>query len=330
MPERAGPRAFWSGTIAFGLVSVPVDLMPANRSRRVSLRMLAPDGTPLVRRYWCPKDERFVDSAEIVRGYEVDDDEYVVVTDEELTALEPEKSREIDLRRFVSRDSLDPLWFERAYFLAPGGESTKAYRLLVDAMESVDRAGLGTFVMRGKEHLVAILAEGGFLRAETLRFGDEVRSPEDVGVDAPAKPEPKRVREIGRAVEKLADDELDRDELEDRYSERVRRLAIEKLERDEDVVELPEEVRAEKEEEEPDVIDLMAVLKRRLGRAGGGARAEPEPAPRGRGERGGTRVPSDLEQRSKKELYYVARDLDIEGRSAMTKDELIRAIRRSA
>ena len=323
MPEARGPRAFWSGTIAFGLVTVPVDLMAANRSRRVSLRMLAPDGTPLSRRYWCPKDERFAESAEIVRGYEIENDEYVVVTDEELTALEPEKSREIDLRRFVPRASLDPVWFERAYFLAPGAESTKAYRLLAEAMEAADRAGIGTFVMRGKEHLVAILAEDGILRAQTLRFADEVRSPEDVAVDAPHQPEAKRVREIARAIEALAEDELDPDELEDRYSERVRRLAEEKLEREEDVVELPEEVRAE-EEEEPDVIDLMAILKRRLGREAVPQRAAPE-----REERREL-APEDLEQRTKKELYAVARDLDIEGRSAMTKEELIDAIRRTA
>ena len=131
MPERdetndadeGRGRAFWSGTLSFGLVSIPVELLPAHRASRGSLRMIDADGTPLARRYHCPADEQPVAPDHITRGYELDSGKIVVVTDEELEALAPKKSREIDLRRFVDRDSIDPLYFQRSYFLAPGAGS---------------------------------------------------------------------------------------------------------------------------------------------------------------------------------------------------------------
>lgn len=319
--ERRPPRAFWSGTIAFGLVTVPVDLLPAVRSRRVSLRMLAPDGTPLSRRYWCPRDERLLDPAEIVRGYEVDDGAFVVVADEELDALEPEKSREIDLRRFVPRSSIDPMFYDRAYFLAPAGESTKAYRLLARAMEEADQAGIGTFVMRGKEYLAAILSEGGILRAETLRFAAEIRSPEEVGLEEASDPDTEVADRLAETIDDMTSESLDPSELEDRYSERMEALVREKLAEGEDVVTIPEEARAE-ETEAVEIVDLMEVLKRRLR----GEDHVEERRPPHRQEP----AYADLEEKTKKELYGLARELEIEGRSSMTKDELVGAIRRKA
>jgi DNA end-binding protein Ku len=171
-----GARAFWSGTISFGLVSIPVNLFPANRSRSTGLRLLDKDGTPLRRRFFCPKDERDVHPEHVLRGYELENGEYVVVTDEELESLEPRKTRDIDLTRFVNKDDVPATLFERGYYLTPAGDSTKAYRLLAEVMEETGRVGIATFVMRGKEYLVAILAEDGIMRAETLRFQNEVRT----------------------------------------------------------------------------------------------------------------------------------------------------------
>jgi hypothetical protein len=162
--DDVGPRSFWSGTITFGLVSIPVELYPASRSQRLSLRMVAEDGTPLTRRYFCPKEDKELEWDEIVRGYEVEKDTYVVVTDAELEKLAPEKTRDIDLRVFVDQGQLDPMHFDRAYYLTPGGNSTKAYRLLAATMEQTEKAGIATFVMRGKEYLIAILAEGSSAR----------------------------------------------------------------------------------------------------------------------------------------------------------------------
>lgn len=321
--ENAPPRAFWSGTITFGLVSIPVELYPATRSQRVSLRMVSEDGVPLQRRYFCSKDGRELDWDDIVRGYEVEKDSYVVVTDDELEKLAPEKTRDIDLRRFVNVEDIDPIFFERAYYLTPGGNSTKAYRLLAATMEITGKVGIATFVMRGREYLVAIIAENGILRAETLRFADEVRTAEDVGLPEPKKPKAAAVKKIEKEIAALAEKELDERELEDLAAERLLDLVQRKEESGEGVVEAPAGVEAAPSE---GVIDLMEVLKRSLqGKAppraaGGGKRAST----------GAKKSADDLSALSKEELYERAKKLDIEGRSSMTKKQLIDAIRKSA
>lgn len=313
-------RPFWSGTIAFGLVSLPVGLYVANRGKSVSLRMVDEDGTPLTRRYFCPVEEKLLSNDEIVRGYEVEKDQFVVVSDEELDALAPEKSQEIDLRRFVPRDEIDPVFFERAYFLAPGGGASKAYRLLARAMEEEDRVGIATFVMRGKEYLVAIIAEGGILRAETLRFADELRSPEYVGLPEIEEVDAQQVQAFEKEMEALASDELDREKLSDRQTERLLELVQSKLESGDDVVAAPEELESDEEDE---VVDLMKVLKQSL------EQVEPDGRRAARRhEKRSERVDAgDLEERSKAELYEQAKQLDISGRSGMTKEELVDALR---
>jgi len=258
------PRALWSGTISFGLVSVPVELFPANRPGRPGLRWLAPSGLPVQRRYASSEDGKEVPYSQLIRGYEVARGEHVVVTDAELEALLPEKSRDIDLTRFVPVDEVDPVLFERAYFLSPGGESLKAYRLLADVMERTGRAGIATFVMRDKEYLVAILAEGGILRAETLRFADEVRSAEDVGLPEAAKPKAAKVKAFEKLITARSEKALDPDELVDPWTARIEALAEKKQKKGEDVVEVPGGPEAA-EEERAEVIDLMEVLKRSLG-----------------------------------------------------------------
>jgi DNA end-binding protein Ku len=315
--SAARGRAFWSGTISFGLVSIPVNLFPGNRQGGVSLRMLDRDGTPLARRYYDPETDQEIPSDRLVRGYEIGPEEYAVITDDELTALEPEKSRDIDLRRFVDRDAIPPLFFDRAYFLTPAGDSTKAYRLLAATMERTNRAGIATFVMRTKEYLVAILAEGGILRAETLRFPDEIRSPDEIGLPPRPELEKQRARDVGKAIRKLALDAFDPAALEDGYAERVRALVEAKHKQGADVVAAPAEL-AEVDEDGGDVIDLMEVLKRNL--------RPPEPGARRAGERPGR----DLGEMTRAELYAYAQELEIPGRSGMSKQDLIRALRRSA
>src|SRR5687768_6620681 len=186
--------------ITFGLVSVPVALYSASRSSGVRMRMTTEDGKLLKRRYICPEEDRLLESEEIVRAYEQGPDEFVVMSDEELAKIAPKKSREIELERFVDRSQIDLRYFERSYFLAPDRETTKPYRLLARVMEETDRVGVGTFIMRGKPHLVAILSDQGILRAQTLRFQQEVRSPESVGLEPFEDPEPAVLRKIERAV----------------------------------------------------------------------------------------------------------------------------------
>lgn len=333
MPEApAGPRPFWSGTLAFGLVSVPVQLFAANRSSGPSLRMVDEGGTPLSRRYVCPEEGREVSRDEIIRGYEVRDGEYVVVTEEELEALEPEKTREIDLRLFVPVEELDPVFFQRAYILTPAEGSAKAYRLLARVMEDTGRAGLATFVMRSREYLVAIFADAGILRAETMRFHDEIRTPDDIGVPGDATAPAGRVKALAAAMEAEAEEAIDRDELRDRAAEALEALVERKRKEGKDMVDVPEEAR-EEEAGDGRVIDLLEVLRRSLGEGeedGGTARRGPQRAGRkGAGDAAATGA-GDLARRTKAELYERAKELDIPGRSSMTKDELVRAIRRSA
>jgi DNA end-binding protein Ku len=269
VPERANGgdeelggesgRPMWSGTVSFGLVNVPVALMPANRPKRVSFRMVSPDGVPLRRRYFSSKTERELKANEIVRGYELEKKKYVPLTDDELERLAPDRSRNIDVQLFVKADELDPMHFERAYFLTPTGGSNNAYRLLARAMEETGRAGIAKFVMRSKEYLTAILAENGILRLETLRLPSELRSPEDVGLPKATRAAPADVKRIAAAVRKLEEKSISRKELEDPMAARMLALAKKKARKGEDVVEVPEEA-----EDGTQVIDFVAVLQDRL------------------------------------------------------------------
>jgi len=256
---RAGPRPFWSGTLTFGLVSVPVNLFPANRSNRVPLRMLGPEGEPLARKYYSEKTERDLDADQMVRGYEIEKGKYVVVTDEELERLAPEKSRDIDLKTFVPAESIPPVHFDRGYFLTPAAGSEKAYKLLAATMEKGGKAGLATFVMRGKEYLVAIFAEHEILRAETMRFADELRSPADVGLPKKPKLPAATVRKFEKVIGAKSKKQLSPSWLKDEQSERLLKLVKKKNAQRKNVVVVETEPR-----ETGKVIDLVAVLKKSL------------------------------------------------------------------
>lgn len=255
-----GSRIMWSGTISFGLVSIPVNLQAGVRPTHVSLRMLAPGGTPLIRRYACSADGEELSPEQIVRGYELEPDRFVVVEDEELEALAPDKSRDIDLRRFVDLTEIDPVFFDHPYFLTAAGGSTKAYRLLVQTMEATGRAGIATFVMRGKEYLVAILAEHGLLRAETLRFSEEIRRADDVGLPATTKISAAERTRIDKAIASLAANGIDPAELIDERDRRLIELVTKKDREDRDVITSA----APPEPEDAAVVDLMERLKRSL------------------------------------------------------------------
>jgi len=326
------PRGFWSGTLTFGLVSVPVDLYPAVRARRIGLRMLGPDDQPLVRRYFCSLDNKVLGPDDIVRGYENDDGSFTIAADEELDALAPRKSRDIDLRRFVKRDEIPRQLLERPYVLAPAGDSTKAYHLLAETMERSGKAGIATFVMRGKEYLAAIFAEGGSLRAVTMRFASELRTPSDVGLPSVMRSSAERRQEMERALAELTEDEIDLKLLDDEYATTLRALAEAKREAGRDVVEI-EEAPAEDEPESADVIDIMAVLKERMGGAERKpARPQPAREPAQAVERRGPARAAGgdaLKDMSKKQLYERAKELGVQGRSGMSREDLIAALRKA-
>lgn len=253
--------AFWSGIIAFGLVSLPVSLFPAHRGK-VALKMVDAKGNLLRRQFFCANDNQPLEPDDIVRSYEIEKYHYVVVEDEELEALEPKKSREIDLKRFVPLSSINPIYFERAYFLVPDGDTTKAYRLLAKSMEDEQKAGIATFVMHGKDYLVAIIAEGGILRAETLRFHDELRTPEQVGLPQRQHADKKLIEQMRTAIGKSMRKHFDSELLSDPHIRNLQQRIEEKLKAGTDVLKAPEEFEAA--EVESNVIDLMQVLKERL------------------------------------------------------------------
>ncbi len=223
--------------------------------------MLGPDGQPLSRKYFSEKTERDVDADEMVRGYEIDKGKYVVITDDELERLAPEKTRDIDLKRFVPEESIPPVYFERGYFLTPGEGSEKAYKLLSQTMEKEGKAGLATFVMRGKEYLVAIFAENDILRAETMRFPDELRTPEEVGL--PKKPKIPRatVAKFEKLISSKSKKQLSPRKLEDEQTERLLKLVKKKSAQRKNIVEVDTD---ERDDEPGKVVDLVAILKKSL------------------------------------------------------------------
>jgi DNA end-binding protein Ku len=252
-------RPFWSGTLTFGLVSVPVDLYPGNRTNRAPLRMLGPEGEPLARRYYSQKSGDDLQDDDMVRGFELEKDRYVIVTDEELERLAPEQSRDIDLRRFVPLEDISPLYFDRSYFLVPSQGSEKAYRLLAETMEKEKLAGVATFVMRGKEYLVTIFPENGILRAETMRFPDEIRSPKEIGLPEKKKVSPLTVKKFENLIQKHSGRHLSLKDLKDEQTEKLPKLVEKKRKQHKDIVEV--EV---PRHEEGKVVDLMEALKKSL------------------------------------------------------------------
>jgi DNA end-binding protein Ku len=262
-PRR--PRGMWSGTLSFGLVTIPVELFPATRAARQSLRMLAPDGTPLARRYFSSSGKALAPE-ELERGYKLDDGSFVVIDDEELERLLPEQSRDIDLTRFVPRASIPARYFERTYIMAPAGGSSAAYRLLAATMQRLDKVGIATFVMRERQYLVAISARDGLLAAHTMHFADELRSPEELGLPAPHDVDARRVAPLRAAIKQLGKGHVAARELADSYWQRLEKLVAEKRAHNRDVV--PAAGGAANDQNVAEVIDLMAVLRKSLAQQG--------------------------------------------------------------
>jgi DNA end-binding protein Ku len=240
-------------------VSVPVSLFPAAKSNRSSLRMLGPDGQPLARKYFAENTGKDLDADEVVRGYEVTKEKYVIVTDEELDRLAPEKTRDIDLKQFVPAESIPPIYFERGYFLTPAAGSQKAYKLLAETMNKSGLAGVATFVMRGKEYLIAIFSEKGILRAETMRFADELRSPADVGLPKKKEPSPTTVHKFEKLISNKTKKQFSPTKLADKQTDSLLKLVKKKQSKRGNVVTVDEEADTDHK-----VIDLVQVLKKSL------------------------------------------------------------------
>ncbi len=261
-------RAVWRGTLAFGLVTLPVAFYPSVR-RGASLRLLAPDGTPLERRLFCERDGEPLGPDDVVRGYPLGDGRHVPLEDEELAALDPERSRVVRLERFVPLEQVDPAYVVRGYVLVPEPEAVTAYRLLAVGLAEAGRAGIATFVMRGRSYLLAIVSRGGTLRGLTMRYAEEMRDPGDLGLTEPGEAAQGDVERMVAAAGRLFRDEVDPAELEDPVELRLSALVTDKLERGEDVLEPPPEADDLDEELESALADVLELLRERLGRRAG-------------------------------------------------------------
>jgi len=275
------PHALGSGTISFGLVSIPIKLYTSASSQSVAYNLLhAKCGSRVRQQYVCPLDNEVVERGDLVKGFEFAKDQYVRVTDAELKALEGEASKIIDIAEFVPLDRVDPIYFEKTYYLGPDKGGEKAYRLLAEAMAKSDRVALAKFVMRGKETLVLIRAAQGGLMLHTMYFADEVRDFGEIDKGASAKVREGELELAVKLLGELANDAFEPERYTDEYRQRVLDLVQTKVEGKEVVAAAP---RAERGH----VIDLMEALKTSLAERAASpkkppakmASKRPEPAP---------------------------------------------------
>lgn len=224
--------------------------------------MIGPDGTPLNRRYYSEQSGKLLDQDDIVRGYELDDGSFVIIEDEELDELDPEHSRTIDLDVFVPVEQIDPLLVDNTYLLVPLKDALPAYRLLVASMADSGRAGIARFVLRERAYQLAIVSSGGTLRALTLRYPDEIRTAEYVGLPEPEAADIDDIEKLEAVMKKLTIKELETEVLVDVEAQKLEKLVKKKLKKSEDVHELQDD--DAEEEEEDDVADVMALLRASL------------------------------------------------------------------
>jgi DNA end-binding protein Ku len=251
------PRAIWSGAISFGLVNIPVKLYSAVSKKTVRFHQIDSESGGRVRQKRVGPDGEEIAYEQIVKGYEIGPDRYVTISPEELEALEPQKTRTIDIEDFVDLEQIDPIYYDHPYYLAPDTGAAKAYRLLVDAMEDSGKVAVARVVLRSKEHLVAIRPRDGALAMETMLFADEVIPADSLeelaAADGDAETSDRELAMANQLIESLTSD-LDPDKYRDEYRERVLDLIERKAQGETIVIEEPE---AEPQE----VPDLMAALE---------------------------------------------------------------------
>jgi DNA end-binding protein Ku len=276
------PRSIWSGAISFGLVNVPVKLYSAVSKKTVRFHQLhESDGVRIQQKRICPADGEEVPWDDIVKGYEITPDQYVVVTPEELEGLDPKKTKTIDIEEFVDLDQIDPLYYDHPYYLLPGTGADKPYKLLVTAMEEANKVAIARVVIRTKEQLVAIRPLGDVLAMATMNFADEVVSPDSFD-DAPGDDVDTSKREVEMARQLIASltADFDPEKYHDEYREAVLEL-IEKKAEGQEIVFQP----AEEPEKVP---DLMAALEASLAAAKKDGGGDAKSAPRKSRAKGGT------------------------------------------
>jgi DNA end-binding protein Ku len=251
------PKSIWNGTISFGLAHVPVKLYSATESKSVSFQEVhVSDGARIEHKRICSKDGREVPFKQIVKGYEVSPDQYVVLDKEEIAAAAGARGKVIEIEDFVPEGEIDPIFFEKTYYVGSRDEA-EAYRVFLAALERTSRVGIGRFTFHNREYLVAVRSLDGVLALHTMRFHDEVVEADELDVDKPGKGPGKREVDMAGQLVKSLHTKFKPEDYEDSYRQAVLDL-IERKAKGEDLT--PEEPEAE---EEP--TDLTAALQASLG-----------------------------------------------------------------
>ena len=267
-------RAIWSGAISFGLVNIPVKLYSAVSKKTVRFHQLdSKDNTRIQQKRVNPNTGEEVPYEQLVKGYELSPDRYVVIKPEELESVEPKKTRTIEIEDFVEIDQIDPIYYDHPYYLAPGTGAAKPYKLLLEAMKETGRVAIARVVIRSKEQLVAIRPRDEVLTMETLLFGDEVVPPDELDdLDAAddAKATKKEIEMAQQLIDSLSSD-FDPSKYRDEYRETVLEMIERKAEGQEIAIQ-------ETPDEPEEVPDLMAALEASI--AQGKRQSKPKPKPK--------------------------------------------------
>ena len=279
-------RAIWSGAISFGLVNVPIKMYSATQPKTVRFHQLSgKTGARIRQKRVDPSTDEEVAYEDIVKGYEVTPDSYVVIQPEELDALDPKATRTIDIEEFVDLEEIDPIYYDHSYYLAPASGGAKAYRLLLDAMKEAGKVGIGRVVIRSKQQLCALRPTGEVLTLTTMLWGDEVLSPNRLdeleSVDE-AEASDRELKMAEQLIESLSAD-FEPDKFHDEYRQQVLDLIERKA--------AGEEIAVQPEAEEPSAApDLMAALEASLAAVRSDDEGEKQPTPaRSRSGRAGAR-----------------------------------------
>ena len=250
-PSRA-PRAIWSGTISFGMVSIPVNLYTATESHDVRFHLLHKrDGVRLKNVRWCPKDEKAVPWDEVVRGFEYAKGKYVPISEEDLDHLPVKTVHTVDISDFVKLEEVDPIYYDKAYYLAPEEAGVKAFALLRQALQQTGRAAVAKVAIRDRENLCLVRPYEDLLSMETMFYANEIRSTDDIAADG-AKVSPKELQMAVSLIENLSDS-FDAERYQDEYQAALKQVIDAKVE-GAPLPEAPTEKGAK-------VVDLMEALR---------------------------------------------------------------------
>jgi DNA end-binding protein Ku len=246
-------KTIWKGAISFGLVTIPVKLYTATEEKTLRFNQLhATDGGRIKYKRVCSIDGEEVPYQEIVKGFEYEKDRYVTLTDEELQSLPVPTARAIEIERFVDSDQIDPLYFQRSYYLVPEGTGLKAYHLLREAMGDDGKVALAKVAFREKEHLATLRLRDKVLVLETMFWPDEIRAPRFEELDEEVELRPQEVKMARSLIDSLTDD-FEPDEFTDEYRATLEELIRKKVE--------GEEITFAEPSEPSKVVDLMDALR---------------------------------------------------------------------